>query len=203
MLFLLPFIDSVIQKCSKKEFEIYIGIIIIVTDVMPYIQNTNPNAPLGGMLSVGGMLAPYLAAAYIKKYNFKLNTFRALMMIIVGLTIEYISVFIMSKYSNNPGRFTGGLLSLIIIVGIFLFFLNLKPINSKMINWLASGVLASYLITEHPLFRLTFWHQILNVSKFQNPTWLFILMGIVVSFLTVIFCSIIDHLYQRVYKNFK
>lgn len=199
LIFLLPFIDSVIQKCSKKEFEIYIGIIIIVTDVMPYIQNTNPNAPLGGIFSVGAMLAPYLIAAYIKKYNFRLNNIKAIVIITIGVLLEYLSVFIMSKH-NDPGRFTGGILPLIVAVGIFLLFINMRSFHSKAINWVASGVLATYLITEHPIFRLVFWHQLLNVARFQNPTWMFILMGIVIAFGTVTICSIIDHLFQWGYK---
>lgn len=198
LIFLLPFINPVVQKCSKKQFEIYIGIIIIVADIMPYIQNTN--APLGGIFSVGAMMAPYLIAAYIKKYNFKLSSIKAFIIVAIGALLEYISVFIMSK-RNDPGRFTGGILPLIVAVGIFLLFINMRSFHSKIVNWLASGVLATYLITEHPIFRLVFWHQVLNVARFQNPTWLFILMGIVIAFATVIVCSVIDHLYQWGYKK--
>ena len=76
----------------------------------------------------------------------------------------------------------------------------MQTFYSKAVNWVASGVLAAYLITEHPRFRLVFWDQFLNVARFQNPTWMFILMGIVIAFVTVIICSIIDHLYQWGYK---
>lgn len=198
LIFLSPFLNSLVQNCDKRQFKIYIGIIIVAADIMPYLQNTNPNAPLGGVFSVGAMLAPYLIAAYVKKYNLKVNIFQSCIIVTLGIFLEYASVYIMSKH-GDPGRFTGGFLPLITAIGIFFMFLNIKPLRSRMINWLASGVLASYLITEHPIFRLVFWHQILNIAKFQDPVWLFILMGGIIAILTVICCSIIDHLCRLIY----
>lgn len=200
LIFFLPVLNLMVYSCKRNELKMYIGIIIVVADIMPYIGDIF-NAPLGGGLSMGSMLAPYLIAAYIKKYNINLNNFNAIIITISGLFLEYLSVFIMSKYSNNAGRFTAGILPLIVGVGIFLLFLNLKPFYSRIINWIASGVLASYLITEHSLLRLTFWHKILNVSKYQNPFWMFVLMGIVIAFITVISGSIIDHLYEWGYNK--
>lgn len=199
LIFLLPFLNLMVKKSDKSELQKYIGIIIVATDIMPNIQKFN--VPLGGTMSVGAMLAPYLVAAYIRKYNFKLNNLKNIFIIMVGVLLEYLSIFIMSKHSNDPAKFSRGLLPLVIGTGIFLLFVNCKPFHSKTINWLASGVLASYLITEHPLFRYTFWDDILNVSKFQNPVWLFVLMGLIIALISVILGSVIDHIYQWGYKK--
>lgn len=61
-------------------------------------------------------------------------------------------------------------------------------------------MLASYLITEHPLFRIYFWQKLLHVSQFQTPFWKFVLMGIVIAVVTVFVCSLVDRVYVKI-KN--
>lgn len=53
----------VVEKLNKKNLMIFIGIILVFADIVPFIKNDGtPNAPLGNMFSVGAMLAPYLIA---------------------------------------------------------------------------------------------------------------------------------------------
>lgn len=199
LIFLTPFLNWMVKNFDKRKFLIYLGIILVAADIMPFVKNDGtPNAPMGTTFSVGAMLAPYLIAAYVHKYDTKIRTSVGLLITIAGAGLEYLSLIVLRRgvMGLNIASFTFGLLPLITATGIFMIFLNLKSFHSAWINWLASGVLASYLITEHPLFRMYFWHKLLNVGRFQNPTWLFILMGIVIAVITVLVCAVLDHIYQ-------
>lgn len=43
----------------------------------------------------------------------------------------------------------------------------------------------------------------LNVGRFQNPTWKFILMGIFIAVVTVVVCSLIDKVYEFIRMLFR
>ncbi|GAA3632671.1 hypothetical protein GCM10022297_09600 [Lactobacillus hamsteri] len=204
LILLTPVLNMIVEKWDRKNLIILIGIILIFADVVPFIKNNGtPNAPLGNMFSVGAMLAPYLIAAFIRKYNVKVKIGWALGITVLGVLLEYTSLFVLKHgiMTLDISSFTFGLLPLITAVGIFCIFLNLPSFHSKFINWIAAGVLASYLITENPLFRMYFWQKLLNVGRFQDPTWKFILMGILIAIVTVLVCSLIDKVYEIVYSK--
>lgn len=201
LILLTPVLNIAVEKLSKRDLLRGVVVIIVFADIVPFIKNDGtPNAPLGNMFSVGAMLAPYLIAGYVKKYKIKIKTWQAGIMAIVGIVLEYLSLIILKHgiMGLDIASFTFGLLPLIAAFGIFMLFLNLKEFYSRWINWLASGVLASYLITEHPLFRIFFWQKLLNVGRFETPTWLFIAMGLLIAVVTVISCSILDQMYNFV-----
>lgn len=202
LVLLTPVLNLVVAKFDKKNLLILISIIVFWGDVVPLIKN---DGPLGSPLSVGVMFGPYLIAAFIRKYKVKIRTWQACSIILVSLLFEYFSFFILKRGIMNLdiARFTVGIVPLIMAVCIFFVVLNMKPYYSKVINWFASGVLASYLITEHPLFRMYFWHKLLHVRQFENPLWKFILMGIVIAIVAVLVCSIIDKVYEFVYKKIR
>ena len=204
LILLTPILNWMLSTFSKRNILTYIGIFIVVADIMPFIKNDGtPNAPLGNMFSVGAMLVPYLIAGYVHKYGIKIKVKLSILIILGGALLEYLSLIILkhSVMGLNIDSFTFGFLPLITAFGIFMFFLNLKEFHSKWVNRLASGVLASYLITEHPMFRMFFWHKLLNVGRFQEPTWMFIIMGIIIAVMTVVAYSILDHIYQLGYKK--
>lgn len=190
MLFLEP-MNYLINKVSKKELLIYIIILVFFADVLPIIKW---NAVLlGGPWGVGVLISAYFIAAYIHKYNVRLKSLYCLGIFLCGISLEYIGMFL-SK-NSNIWRFNFGIFPLVSSVGIFLFILNLKPFYNRQINFIASGVLASYLITEHPLFRYYFWRKLINIGKYQFHFNKLVLFGIVYSLIIVIVCSLIDHVY--------
>ncbi|PJZ16668.1 hypothetical protein BHU41_09355 [Lactobacillus crispatus] len=172
LILLTPILNIAIRKFDRKNLLILIGILIVFADIVPFIKNDGtPNAPLGNMFSVGAMLSPYLIGAFIHRYEFKLKMWQACAVTLFGAVLEYISLIVLKHgiMKLDMAKFTFGLLPLITAMGIFYIFLNLPSFHSRAINWIASGVLASYLITEHPLFRIYFWQKLLHVSQFQTP----------------------------------
>lgn len=122
---------------------------------------------------------------------------------LLGAILEYISLIVLKHgmMKLDMAEFTFGVPPLITAVGIFFIFLNFPSFHSRVINWIASGVLASYLITEHPLFRMYFWQKMLHVTQFQTPFLKFVLMGIVLAVVTVVVCSLVDKVYEEVKMN--
>lgn len=203
LILLTPILNIAIRKFDRKNLLILIGILIVFADIVPFIKNDGiPNAPLGNMFSVGAMLSPYLIGAFIHRYEFKLKMWQACAVTLFGAVLEYISLIVLKNgiMKLDMAEFTFGLLPLITAVGIFCIFLSVPSFHSRAINWIASGVLASYLITEHPLFRIYFWQKLLHVSHFQTPFWKFVLMGIVIAVVTVFVCSLVDRIYVKI-KN--
>lgn len=88
-------------------------------------------------------------------------------------------------------RFNFGILPLISAVGIFLLVLNFHQFYSSKINFLASSVLASYLITVNPLFAMYFNKKLINIALFQDSVWLPI-VGIILAIFVVLCCCLID-----------
>lgn len=173
LILLTPILNIAIKKINKKNFLILI--IMVFADVVPFIKNDGtPSAPLGNMFSVGAIL-------------------------------EYVSLIILKHGIGglDIASFTFGLFPLITATGIFCIFSNLPAFHLKAVNWIASGVLASYLITEHPLFRMYFWHKLLHVVRYQYPFWRFALMGISIAIITVLICSILDKIYDLIFKRWK
>ena len=180
LILLTPVLNIAAKEFNKEYLLILIGIILVFADIVPFIKNDGtPNAPLGNMFSVGALLAPYFLAGFIRKYDVKVRIWQAYLIMLGGLLLEYVSLFVLKHriMGLDIASFTFGLFPLITAVGIFLVFLNLSSFSSRFINWIASGVLAAYLIIEHPLFRMYFWQKLLHVSQFQYPFWKFILMG--------------------------
>lgn len=201
LILLIPILNTAIHNFDKKNLLMLLVSIIIFADIVPFIKNNGtPNTPLGGALSVGSMFAPYLIGALIHQYKIKLKMYQAWLIAVLGVVLEYVSLLVLKRgvMKLDIANFTLGLLPLITAVGIFLIIINSPTFHSKIINWIASGVLAAYLITEHPLFRIYFWQKILHVSQYQVPFWKFVIMGIVIAVTTVVICSLIDKIYERV-----
>lgn len=205
LIIITPFLNWFIQSQNKRILLIYLAIFILFAEITPLLTNNGSLIiPLGTVFSTSNMAVSYLTASIIRKYHYKFNTLKTLLLAISGVILEYFSMFIQIKRGlggNAITKFTFGFLPYLSAVGIFLLFVKCKSFYNKFINWIASGVLAAYLITEHPLFRLFFWQKLLNVGRFQNPTWLFIFMGIVIAVITVIVCAIVDHVYQFVFDK--
>lgn len=201
LIFLTPILNPIINNKSEKNIILYIFFFMIVGDIMPIIKNNG----LPDIFNVGVMIPPYLIAGYLKKYKKIPKISTGIILVIIGISAEYLSLVMLQHphLGFRTDNFTFGIFPLISAVGLFSIFLNFPSFHSSAINWIASGVLASYLITEHPLFRMYFWQKLLDVGRFQDPTWKFILMGLLIAIVTVFVCSLIDKVYEFIRRLFK
>ena len=196
MLF-VPILNQMLVSLNKKELKYYIGIIVFGSTILPlFVKNLRP---FGNMNSAIAIIAVYLIAGYIKKYNIKLSKLISWSMFLGGIVIELLSIFILKNYDAKMIHFTYGFIPLISAIGLFNVGISMKSFHNKFINYIASSVLAAYLITENPLLRMWLWNKFLHISKLQNYNYLlFLLYGMVISILLVVLCCLIDKIYEKI-----
>ena len=96
-----------------------------------------PYSPFGQPLNVGVMISEYLIIGYYRKYDVKFSN------VVLLLTVF---VFYMGELVLN---INDGFPSIILSAALFIMIVRTCPsYYSPVINWIASSVFASYLITE-------------------------------------------------------
>ncbi|AAS08860.1 hypothetical protein EFP29_02080 [Lactobacillus johnsonii] len=118
-----------------------------------------------------------------------------------GLILELISIMVLRNHGDKMIHFPYGIISMVSAFGLFNIGISMKSFYNKFINYIASSVLAAYLITEDLFIRIWLWNDFLHVPKLQNYNYLFFLLyGIVISTLLVSVCRLIDKIYEQIEK---
>lgn len=76
-------------------------------------------------------------------------------------------------------------------VAIFLVFIELPSFTNKTINWIASSVFATYLITENIYADKFIWTELFNTTSYTNPL-LIVSFGLLIAMVLVIITVFID-----------
>lgn len=210
LMLLLPVINGMIRNVDKKELIFYIILFTAVSDIIPLLSASFES--MGSLWSVASLTTPFLISAFLKKYDIKIGKLKSMCIFLVGIIFQYILMGLicisgnLSNSSNSfesrigrlfsigPWHFNAGIFPLITATGIFLFVLNLRTFYNKLINYLASSVLAAYLITTHPLMINWFNKRFVNIGQYQNSGFL-LLIEIGLSIVTVVCCCLIDKIY--------
>lgn len=190
LMMLVPAINWMIKDSNKKEFIILIIMFTLFADIYPTLILAK-DGPFGGPMVVAALITPYMISAYIKKYNIKVSNIIGILITIIPLFLEYVFMYLFrNKGLEKMQRFNFGILPLISAVGIFLLVINFRQFYNSKINFFASSVLASYLITVNPLFELYFNKKLVNIAMFQDSVWLPV-VGIVLAIIVVLCCCLI------------
>lgn len=207
LMFLTPFFNKLILIMDKRMYQMLLATLIVIFCVLdggiPII--------LGGMSE--GKLIPvfimYFIAGYIKKYvdNEKTNSKKHLMVAILGYLLLYATVIgilitgavLKSEKIIGYSYFWRPLNSpivLVINVELFLAFLRMKSIKSKLINQIASNTFGVYLIHANGIISEMVLPRIFPIYKETNS--IRVLFYSIGSVLTVyIVCTLIDIVRQK------
>ena len=154
----------------------------------------------------------YILGAYIRKYglfqNFNKKNIYLLIFILTYFLI-FILTIILSKLSGNfavilgKERFFSGRQTITILicsVSLFMYFINLKIKNNRLINSISSTTFGIYLIHEHPIISNILWTKVFNILSLRCSSLLFgyIIMCSILVFIT---CSLIDYARQNINKR--
>lgn len=194
---LSPWLNKIIDLISITEFKD----LWIVFFILMFPGLLNAGIINNFILALSG----YFTGAFIKKYRIQMEHITSKQIIILGI-LDYIIMLISIVLSKLIGistyhsaHFTHFPLSYILAVCIFLLFLKIKPFKNKIINLLASGVFAVYLITVHPLFYSYLWMNIVHIQVYKN-TGIFVssMIMIIISVIICIICSIVDIIVSKI-----
>ena len=86
---------------------------------------------------------------------------------------------------------------------LFCFFIKLseKMEYSKSIDFLASNILAVYLISSHPLVLYPLWVDLFRMEQFWDKPVIYIFLAVVLTILVVLVCILIDKIVEAVQKR--
>lgn len=201
LLLISPFINMIIEKINKKQFQVLLIILLICNSVLPVFTKSAITISSGN--SVTWFINLYLISAYIKKYSLpiKNNLFiysiiLILFNILILATNRIFNInIVMHLYSYN----TIFVLSMSVLI-FNLFLQSHKKYNeniSRKIQWISSSTFSVYLISDNKFIRKILWNNIINISYYDSYL---ILKVIFISIIIFIICIIIDKIIQYIYK---
>ena len=179
---LVPILNKLLELTNKNQLFIIIIILLIFSGIIPNVGQ--PFSPLGENLNAGVMICEYLIVGYYRLYNINIRNFTLIIFFIVIIFGEYLT----NIYTGFP--------SIIAAAIIFFFITKLPTFHCKFINWIASSVFASYLVTENILIRIPFWKLTGEISLPLNN----VVKVLFITFIVVVVFSVLDKVYVLLNK---
>ena len=183
LMLITPFLNKIIRNVNKIQLILILIILIVFSSITTIIGQ--PYTPFGERLNVGVMISDYIFIGYYRKYGIKLGDFTLILVALVFYIAEYFTI-------------TSGFPSIVLSATLFILVVQIMPsYHSYCINWIASSVFASYLITENVLFRKIFWQILTSLFTFHNK----FLEGFVITIIAIIITVLIDKIYLLIFNN--
>ena len=217
MYILSPFLNKLINKKNKKEYQKLLLIIIIcfsIISILPAAYTLDSSRGYG----IIWFTCLYLIAGYIRINNIpeklKLNkNFYFLLIYFIFAIIVTRGMLLLDYIGNAFGKENlrekflqyNNIFVLIESIALFMYFkqLNIKSRKLiKVIEFIAPLTLAVYLIHEQSQLRTVLYNKILHTEIcYHNPYGIFIAIGSVLAiFIT---CIVIEFIRQKILKNVK
>ena len=214
LLCLSPFLNIIIKNINKKEYKIFLGLLILFLSILPTFSGQELLNNNGYTLSQFVML--YFIGGYLKKYPLKMNS-RLKVRIIslisfsgcillnyfltsVALKIPGPSDFI-NYISNNINVSCLSYSNPIIIIqsiSYFIFFMTFK-FQNKLINKISSLVLGVYFIHDNNYVRL--WiYKFLKIDNGLIYSRKFIIYFIEIVIVIFTVCLVIECIRKMIIK---
>lgn len=187
---LSPFINKVINACSKTEHLLLISILLIAQLIFPYITNFFPQSELLWFITL------YLMASYIRLYPNKTTELKR-----INLPV-FIASFALMVYAYLELKQSYFAMSHIVCaissLSLFCLFKNIKMPNIKVINLISSTTLGVYLFHDNIYINKTLWNEIIHCG-FHAQLSLFPLYIIVMVITVFAMGMIIDFIRQLIF----
>ncbi len=193
---LIPFINIVINKLSKKNMKILILILFIAFSLYPtFLANTTINDAGYGIVS---FIMLYLIGAYINKYNANnKNIFIYLLIYIIMAGCTYYEsindILVSGPFDYNS------IFNIIGSVSLFLVFTKFN-FKSKLINSISKHTLSIYIIHANDFIIKYVYRNLLKTNLFWKSD--FLILHLLVSICIIfIICLLIDIIREFVFKR--
>lgn len=166
---LIPFINILINKLSKKQYSILLGILLFYFTIISTFSFANDT-----FNEITWYIVVYMIGGYIRVFPNKCNNNKKLWLLLtiicVMCCITSILLIDMTKLNNklNPYFFVANahkLLAVLTSISMFMMFKNINIKYNKFINTVASTTLGVLLIhAGSDVTRKFIWEQIFNVK---------------------------------------
>ena len=194
-----PFINRLIEGISMKELRNLILVMVIVWSVIPtffMVEFNRSDFILFTMLYlIGAYIRLYPTELILKNYKKILCVSIILWLFIASLAflnVPHLYAYLKLLYLN------GSPLVIILSISLFLYFIDLKTKDSKIVKTIAGCMGGVYLLHDNPYMRSILYTDIFNIEKYVYSCYLVpIIIGSV--FITLLFCSLIELLRKSGY----
>lgn len=192
-----PILNIIVNSLEKKQYKNLLIILLVLFYILPtalYAINA-PTITGDSGYGIINFICLYLIGRYISLYyrDSKPKTFYLTGYIIVSCLL-FLSNHILSEifgFYFNTFISYDTIFALLSAIMLFMFFKNIS-INSKLINKLASGCFASYIIHMHPTISRYIFKDIFNIQKYTEITYLLSLL--IIPILVFIITSIVEYI---------
>lgn len=192
LMLLVPMLNDFIKKSTLSElFILFIAILgtSSIQTILP-LKFT----PFGESLNIGIMIASYLFAAIIRKYNITLHPFIIIIFFLSGLSLEYIGMIYFHCFV-----FTNGIGPFLSAVAIFYFTVHCRSFYSPIVNYFAASIFACYLVLCNVFSDKFLWNVILNIKQYgAHP----IFPGLLICMVLITVVVFLDKIYIFFENNF-
>lgn len=214
LLFMAPVLNLVIENITQEQYRnilyfLTLIFVLIPTFIIPNIVDLGLSHSELGNSTVSIFIYLYLLIGYIRKYpsKFTNSIITNLLFLMLGLIVsgaflglgsiywndnQQIPVYVMNSLSSNS------FFVVWISLGLILVFKNIPPFTSRIINVVAGGTFAVYLIHDNQFIRGILWGKV-NNSQYQSSS-NFLIHGLEISLLTLIICIVIE-LVRQIFFN--
>lgn len=205
LLFLHPFLNYVLNACSKKQIRFLCISLFIAVSVIPTIFIVTD--PFG--FNIFRFILLYLIAYAIKKECIRIEFKNNLLNFITSITVAFgmysLSLLALRwNYTDFASLYPKQMSSVPVMISSVYLFLGIKHLTfkSNFINKLSAHTLAVYLISEHTCLFKWFWTDILRTDKLWNAG-IFEYLGYSSLIMLSVFvsCILIDYIIKNtIYK---
>lgn len=193
-----PFINRFLKSLSKKEYQLFLIISLILFSFIPTFLTSTANFYGNDLIQ---FLLFYSIGAYIRKYDLDFLTKKKnvylLMASSVTLILSVIVINLLSMKIPSLGMYANqfyerhSIVAIIFSVSLFKFFIFCKPFYNRFINTISATMFGVYLIHDNNYIRYLLWHDIAHSGEYVLSNWLLLHVVLCVS-LVFIVCIIIE-----------
>lgn len=215
LLLVAPFINKLLDAITKSQLVYLIAALCAITVVLPTLMVFSSGAYYGHGTDITWFVVLYLIGAYIRRYcdfnrimeHKQCVNYTTLALCLLPAVVTLAVVLLRYRLTGNA-ECPSSLLnynSLFILPGsvaMFIFFATRKPLSdkiTKVINKLAVGSFAVYLISDHRELRNYMWSFV--VSHTHTASWIMAAEYVVTIVCIYIICFFLDLLYQNFFKK--
>jgi surface polysaccharide O-acyltransferase-like enzyme len=197
-----PFINIAIQNINKKDHKKLILVSAVFFVILPSINFTYFTDDIG--YSLYNFFFLYCVGAYIKKYDFPVkNLTYFLFGYLVCSFLVFSGVTFIRTFSGTPDYFFTDPWNynfIFVELGAFCLFMVFKNIRiqSPTINFIATSVFGTYLISNHPFVLGVLYSRILHCADYYYSS-LFVRHMLFSGLSVLVSCLIIDFFRQKLF----
>ncbi len=200
-----PYLNKLLRSLTKEEFKHLLIVMAICWSFIPTFLRSNHN---GNQFI--WLVCLYCFAAYINLYGFsvKYNQMTYILGWVMFSLVTYSCSTLIMLLGTKWNAFVPYIdmfydkeqIPIVCIsICIFMVFINMKPINSRIINCIASATFGVYLIHDNEFVQKFLWVEVFHNARYQQSIYL-VPYSVIVSLLVFIFCTLIDLLRQNIFE---